>query len=82
MHTTVKITDTWICNSLWLRMARKPAWLLALIVLLAPLIDYWPLFDLYGHPGYERQCEPFTRVIVFADSQGFTDKRHIRVCNQ
>lgn len=58
---------------------KKIMWLLVLIVSLIPLSGYWPSFDRYGQPIHQRKCKAYSRVIVFADSKGFTDKRHVSV---
>ena len=72
-----------VSNILWSRMAKKPGWLLVLIALLIPLSGYWSFVSPYGQPILERECKAYKAhrgVIVFADSQGFTDKRHVKVC--
>ena len=55
---------------------KRLLWLLVLIVLVIPIS--WPFVD-YGQPTHKSECRAFKGVIVFADSQGFTDKRHVSV---
>lgn len=67
-------------NTLWSQITEKPAWLLVFVLLLFSLNGYWPLSDWYAHPTHEPICKPYRGIVVFADSQGFTDKRHVKLC--
>ena len=58
---------------------KRLVWLLVLIVLGIPLSGYWSFVDLHGQLTHKDECRTYKRVIVFADSQGFTDKRHVSV---
>ena len=69
-----------VINTLWSQMAEKPVWLLVFVVLLFSLSGYRPDIDLYGQSAVEQKCQAYRGVIVFADSKGFTDKRHVKLC--
>ncbi len=55
---------------------KRLVWLLVLIVLVIPIS--WSFVDT-GQSTHKHECRSFKGVIVFADSQGFTDKRHVSV---
>ena len=56
---------------------KRLLWLLVLIVLVIPVS--WSFVDNYGQSMPNHECRAFKGVIVFADSKGFTDKRHVSV---
>lgn len=72
--------DMGVAYKSWSQITDRPTWVLAFILLLLSFGGYRFFVDSYGPSVREPECWAYRGVVVFADSNGFTDKRHVRVC--